>query len=179
MTYWEEPECPSCKKKNVIKHQYSYKREKITEYLHLNDDASVVVCTLNIPNSVMMHFFNDDSFANPFDKEKSRRQKYWKRKQLPPRVNRKDATVVAIKADVQCGGEVAESTNIVPSVTHDCKFPAVTNITDQAAASPADDAAHHTNLTDLEVQRSASTIITTPADRSLIKTTSRNFVAKG
>src|SRR5215207_7165238 len=93
MAYWgESKECIHCWK-NGIQHMYKYRGKLFTEWLHPKDDATVVVCNVDmgIPGSIA-DIFNGDSKL--FDKshqkyvkiesnkEEIRRKKYWQARLL-------------------------------------------------------------------------------------------------
>jgi hypothetical protein len=83
MAFWEEPgsECPVCDKKEIrIKHTYSHNGETLSEYLHHNGDGRVIVCYIGIPLSYLTRILEEPDYT---EKERARRQKYWRRRQLP------------------------------------------------------------------------------------------------
>jgi hypothetical protein len=84
MAFWEHgSDCPLCQKK-AIPHRYSHYGDTFTEYLHQNEDSSVVVCIIGGQLSGLMRLLEGDRSIS-LDKERERRQEYWKRRQLPSR----------------------------------------------------------------------------------------------
>ena len=101
MAYSEHELCPSCSKEGV-RHEYSHDGEKIIEYLHEKEGGYVVVCCIGGLFSALIRRFNDDYSDIFLDKEKERRQEYWRGRQLPPRLVSRTAVEPAIEDDVHC-----------------------------------------------------------------------------
>jgi hypothetical protein len=88
-------QCPKCNKK-VIEHRYSNNGETFAEILHQNKDGSIFVCGIGAPFS--MFLTDSDHFLLTCDKERARRQRYWRGRQLPRQfINQK--VVPLIEAD--------------------------------------------------------------------------------
>jgi hypothetical protein len=102
MRYREEPnsECMVCKRKErSIAHNYSRNGEAWAEFLHHNGNGGVIVCWVSICVPIETFMMRDHiDYDKECEKERTRRQKHWKRRHLPQRfINH--STVPLIGAD--------------------------------------------------------------------------------
>ena len=83
-------------------HNYSRDGEKFLEFLHEKEGNYVVVCCIGGSLSALMRGWNDDYSDISLDKEKERRQEYWKGRQLPPRLVSRTTVEPATEDGIQC-----------------------------------------------------------------------------